>query len=184
MLLRLTVSQNYCNSIIKVALESELRVKIRESTNVSKIPAFVSYSDEFLTQLRESIVSFVEDHLHLQAWSVDSLGELQFNVSSLKETNTGNNLLARARRSTKMIGGDVDSDTKAGSILTFLYTSKRTLTLHLSLVAVRVLRQLQPRECNCDVSDSRSKFVTNSRSKFRDEYTPNTLRCTNIQAKI
>jgi len=63
-------------------------------------------------QLRTSIASFVEDHLLSQAWSVDSSGELQFNVSSLKETNARNNLLARARRSTKMIGGDVDSDTR------------------------------------------------------------------------
>lgn len=47
-------------------------------------------------QLRTSIVSFVEDHLHLQTWSVDSLGELQFNVSSLKETNAEEQL-ARAR---------------------------------------------------------------------------------------
>jgi len=75
--------------------------------NVNKISALVSYSDEFLIQLRASIESFIEDHLHLQAWSVNSLGELQFNVSSFKKTNVGNNLLARTWRSTKIIGGDI-----------------------------------------------------------------------------
>lgn len=113
---------------------------------------------------------------------VDLLGELQFNVSTLKETNVRNNLLARVRRSTKMIGGDVDSDTKTGSILTFLYTSEQTLTLHPS----RILPLwLSVRYSNCNRENATVIFPTRAVSSLRicvRSSTTNTFRiCNNIQ---